>query len=140
MKAIERTFDDTTLKSIPACLGRHDCRSVAYVSRSAPACSSGADIQKKKGPHCLQALEFGAEVELVSSGPAYSDKVQRGEMKRAASSSVGSRPSGVNLSTAAGKSRVNLDSNSSDESPVCCESVFSASGPIACANCSRASG
>ena len=76
MKAIERTFDDTTLSPSQACLGRHDRRCFPYVSRSAPACKSGADI-RKKGLHCVQALEFGAEVELVSSGPAYSDKVQR---------------------------------------------------------------
>jgi len=36
-----------------------------------------ARTSEKKGLHCVQALEFGEEVELVSSGPAYSDKVQR---------------------------------------------------------------
>src|SRR5678816_1621738 len=53
---------------------------------------------------------------------------------RAASASVGSRPCGVNLSTASGNSRVSLDSNSSRESPVCCDSELRTSGPIACSS------
>jgi len=56
------------------------------------------------------------------------------QMSRVASASDGSRPSGVNLSTAAGKSRLSLVSSSSRERPVCCISVLNASDPMACSS------
>ena len=59
--------------------------------------------------------------------------------ERENSNSVGSRPSGVYLSTAFGSSRVSLVSNSSRDNPVCLESVSKTSGPIACSSWAGAS-
>ena len=50
------------------------------------------------------------------------------------STSVGSRPCGVYLSTASGSSRQSLESRSSRAKPVCFDRVSSTSGPIACSS------
>jgi uncharacterized membrane protein YeaQ/YmgE (transglycosylase-associated protein family) len=45
---------------------------------------------------------------------------------------LGSRPSGVYLSTAAGSSRESLERSSSCDRPVCCSSAASTSDPMTC--------